>query len=205
MKAGLENIAPVLYEIGAIKFGEPLEFTLSSGLLSSVYLDLRVARFYPQVRNLLLYHYINMADALRPRWNFIADVPTGATFVASIMADRLGVPMITPLQSPKTHGIQAEIIGPEVPGTRVLLVDDILTTGGTLARAATTLRKARFEVGHALVFLDRQQGGMENLSRCGCEIHASFTLAEFLEYYLQKGILERARYKEIMDSLVLNR
>lgn len=83
-------------------------------------------------------------------------------------------------KTPKSHGRMLQVEGPEIPsGSEVVLIDDVATTGGSLIDAIAILKNLNIEVKKAIVIVDREEGGRENLARHDCELVALFTASEF--------------------------
>lgn len=135
-------IASKLMEIGAIKLNHQKPFTWSSGWKSPVYCDNRLSLSYPEVRT-----YIKLCLAQAIRENFgvvdtIAGVATAGIPQGALVAEELELPFIYVRPKPKDHGMENLIEGKIEKGQSVVLVEDLISTGGSSLKAATALREA---------------------------------------------------------------
>ncbi len=166
-----DEIARMLLEAGAVRFGE---FTLASGEKSDVYID--VKRAWPDPARLTL-----MARALAGRVGReprLAGMELGAVPLVVAVALATGRPYVVLRKAAKEHGTRQAFEG-EIPrGERVLLIEDVTTTGGTLVRSVEIIRAAGGEVDRVLAVLDRGQGAAERLAGIGVRLEPLLTMAE---------------------------
>ena len=151
--------------IGAVKFGE---FTLSSGKKSPYYVDLRLAPSYPDVLDRIGDLYVDVVkNEIQPRWKIdrIAGVPTAGLPVATVVSQKMRVPLIYVRKERKGYGLGKSIEGVVDSNDHILLVDDLVTTGHSTIEEAGILRSVG-DVHHVVVLVDREQGGSENLHGC---------------------------------------
>ena len=139
-------IASKLMEIGAIKLNHQKPFTWSSGWKSPIYCDNRLSLSYPEVRT-----YIKQCLAKSIRENFtkvdvIAGVATAGVPQGALVAEDLGLPFVYVRPKPKDHGMENLIEGKIEKGQSVVLIEDLISTGGSSLRAATALREANANV-----------------------------------------------------------
>lgn len=116
----LEELALHLFEIGAIKFGAfklKLHEKYPDAPLSPIYIDLRMLRSHPEVMDEVVEAYRKELVRVDPTVDLIADIPTAATPIVSILMSKTRIPMITP-KKPKTHGISSKIEGEFQTGQR---------------------------------------------------------------------------------------
>ena len=130
-----------------------MPFIWGSGWTSPIYNDNRRILSYPDVRN---YVKIEMAKNILEVYGeatVVAAVSTVAIPISSIVADSLGLPMIFVRATPKDHGLENLIEGSLMPGTRVVVIEDLISTGGSSLKAVEALRAAGCEVvGMAALF-----------------------------------------------------
>lgn len=172
----LRDLARALRDIGAIQVGE---FVLASGQKSHYYVDLRVLVSAPVLLAQVARQYARHVRRLKP--DLVAAVPYAALPIATAVSLHTGVPMIYVRKEPKTHGTARRVEGRFRPGQRAVVIEDVVTTGGSVLRAVEILRAAGLVVEDAIVFLDREQGGRENLRRAGIHLHACMTVGELWE------------------------
>ena len=196
------EIADTLWRVGAIKFGKfrlKLHEKNPDAPLSPVYVDLRVMRSFPRD----LSHAVDLLASLVRNLNFdcVADVPTAATPLTTLLSAKLNVPMISPRLDRKTHGSGSTIEGIFRSGQRVLVIDDLITTADSKLEVVEVLRSHNLSVEDTAVLLDREQGGLEVLRRAGVRLHAAATLAACLDWYLLQHRVSDAQHAEVVAYL----
>ena len=172
------SIVDDLVSLGAVKFGD---FLLASGKRSSVYIDLRRAIGSPRTMRKLAAIYASQIESLQEKPDLVAAVPYGALPIASIVSQAVGMPMIYPRKEIKDHGTKQPIEGIYSPGERAVLVEDLVTSGGSVLEAAEKLRSHGIEVKDAVVYLDRESGAAERLQAHGIRLHAALRLSRLLQ------------------------
>lgn len=140
MSADLADaVARDLLRIGAVSLRTEAPFTWASGRLSPVYTDNRLALAYPDVRSRIAAGLVSLARPLAA--DAVAGTATAGIPHAALVADRLGLPLSYVRAAPKAHGRQNRIEGRVEPGQRVVLVEDLVSTGGSVLSAAEALRE----------------------------------------------------------------
>ena len=159
----VKEFATFLYQNGAIKFGN---FKLSSGKESPYYIDLRLVPSFPHQFRKMIKTLQNLISEKIGFDNFdcIASVPTSGLVIASALAIEIVKPLIYIRQKPKEHGTENVIEGKIAKGTRVLLVDDVATTGLSLINAIKPLKNAGMLVTDAFTIINRFEGAREALA-----------------------------------------
>ena len=191
----VKEFAIFLQESGAIKFGN---FKLSSGKDSAYYIDLRLVPSFPhQFRKMIksVQNLISEKIGL-DSFDYIASVPTSGLVIASALAMETVKPLIYIRQKPKDYGTSSLIEGKIPEGSRVILVDDVGTTGHSLLNAIRSLKDAKIKVDTAFVIVNRLEGARENLE------------AEKVKMYEITDILaiSNVLYNErILDAQILDR
>lgn len=169
------GIANELYECGAIRFGE---FILHSGKRSPVYLDMRVVPSWPDLFRRLAMLCVEMANATAP--DAVAGVATGGVPWATVVAYEARLPLVYVRDTKKAHATEKLVEGHLRKGSRVLLIDDVATTGSSLLEAANALREAGATVGKSLVVVEREQGAKGRLKEQGIELLSVYTMSSLL-------------------------
>ena len=190
----------VLARIGAVKFGI---FKLTSGKTSPYYIDLRLVPSFPDAFRFICDAYATMIENELGLENFerIAGVPTSGIPFAAVVAFRLEKPFLYVRKEIKMHGRERRVEGLLAPGHRIILLDDLITTGKTLASAAEAIRKEGGEVEHAFVLIDRQEGGRKTLAEAGVKLHALMTVREMARMMLEMGAIEEEQYELILSQV----
>ena len=140
------RLARDLLQIGAVRLSPETPFTWASGLRSPVYCDNRLTIGHPDVRRRITSGFAEIIHATGIRPEFIAGTATAGIPHAAWLADRLELPMVYVRGKAKGHGTSSRIEGPVVPGGRVVLVEDLVSTGGSSVSALEALREAGFVV-----------------------------------------------------------
>jgi orotate phosphoribosyltransferase len=143
------NIARRLLDVGAVKLAPQSPFTWASGLRSPIYCDNRVLLSYPAIRS----EVIDGLKELAPRFGEIygiAGVATAGIPHGALLADRLGLPFVYIRSKAKEHGRQNMIEGRVEPGKKYLVVEDLISTGGSALKAIDALVAAGGEVAGAV-------------------------------------------------------
>lgn len=152
-QSSANSVASLLLEIGAIRLSPEKPFTWSSGWKSPVYCDNRLTLSYPEKRSMIRNW---LSEAVRnnfPDVQCIAGVATAGVPQGALVADQLNLPYVYVRPKPKDHGMQNLIEGKVVPGQRVVLIEDLVSTGGSSIKAAEALRDAGVIVeGMAAIF-----------------------------------------------------
>ena len=141
-----EQLAGKLLQINAIKLNVTNYFTWASGIKSPIYCDNRQTLAFPEVRSLICDGFCSMIKELYPNAEYIAGVATGAIAHGMLVADRLQLPYIYVRPKPKEHGLSNQIEGIIDPGKNVVVVADLISTGGSSLQAVNALRQAGFNV-----------------------------------------------------------
>ena len=169
------SVAELLKRIGAVKFGE---FVLSSGKKSNVYVDLRKLPSYPEAFREIVWAMAERAGKID--FDLLCGVAVGGLPLATAVAYEMGKPLIYVRKERKEHGTKKIIEGDFKPGAKVLVVDDVATTGGSILRAVNALRSAGLVVEHALVVVDRLEGAEGALRRAGVMLLSLVTLKDLI-------------------------
>lgn len=141
-----EQVASALLEIGAIKLSYHKPFHWSSGWKSPVYCDNRLALSYPSIRTSIKNYLSSAIQDEFPGAQSIAGVATAGIAQGALVADTLNLPFLYVRPKPKDHGMENLIEGKIEKGQRVVLVEDLISTGGSSLKAAEALRDAGFIV-----------------------------------------------------------
>ena len=178
----LSELADGLLDAGCIQLGR---FTLKSGLESPIYIDLRRLVGYPRLLTKVAQAYLPTLEALT--FDTMAALPYAALPIVSAISLLSGWSMIYPRKEVKSYGTKAQIEGIYKPGDRVVVVDDLVTTGGSKFEGIDRLTGVGLEVQDIVVLIDRSPDKGAAISRQGYQLHAILTLPQLLDYYQQSG------------------
>jgi orotate phosphoribosyltransferase len=195
----IDLFSKILYETGSIKVGK---FLLASGKSSSIYIDMRKllgnTDAFKMTANLLSLRVneINKNEEL----DVIAGVATGGIPWASIVAYLNSMPMAY-VRQPKGHGTDSKIEGADVSGKRVLVVDDVSTTGGSIINSINIVKTQKGIVNSSIVIVDRGEGAIENLKKVGVNLYYLFSLRDILNSLVYQKLIDVNIYNNIIFEL----
>jgi len=165
--------AEALVECGAVQFGT---FTLASGKTSNWYCDKALAITVPALLRQIAKEMAPYAQGHQR----IAGVELGAVPIAAAVSLETGLPYVIVRKAAKEYGTRKDFEGHLAPGDRVLFVEDVVTTAGTLVGSIERLRAAGAVVEQAVAMLDREEGGRENLRAAGVRLASLLTATDVL-------------------------
>lgn len=191
-------LAEKLLKISAIKLQPELPFTWASGWNSPIYTDNRKTLSYPEVRTFikiemcrLIMENFEMPDA-------IAGVATGAIAMGALVADTLGLPYVYVRSTPKDHGLENLIEGNLKPGQKVVVIEDLISTGGSSLKAVDAIRSAGCDVvGMAAIFTYGFPLAVKRFKDAGVELHTLSNYNSMLEAALETEYIRQ----EDLDTL----
>lgn len=195
-----ERMANILFKIDAVKFGV---FKLTSGKASPYYIDLRVIPSFPDAyREICEFYAENITEQIGIK-NFdrIAAIPIAGIPFASQIAYILKKPFLYVRSGVHLHGRERRVEGVLVSGDKVLLIDDLLTTGLTLKNAADAVRAEGGVVTEAVVFLDREEGGRELLEKSGIKVFSLLKISEIAKTLYDIGAIDHESLKTILKQV----
>ncbi|MEA3344726.1 MAG: orotidine-5'-phosphate decarboxylase [Chloroflexota bacterium] len=177
-----------LHNLGCVQLGH---FTLASGQHSSIYIDLRLLVSDPPVLRMVARAYAKVLRDLQ--FDRLAGIPYAALPIGTAVVLETGHPLVYPRKEVKEHGTGRAIEGKFEPDERVVLLDDVITTGGSKLRAIEKLEAAGLRVQDVVVLLDREQGGKDELAERGYRLHSVLTMRELLDTLQQEGRITQAQ------------
>lgn len=136
------KVAEFLLQIKAIKLQPSQPFTWASGWKSPIYCDNRKTLSYPKVRTYIRQQFVELIHARFPKPDVIAGVATGAIAQGALVAEEMGLPFVYVRPEPKKHGLGNLIEGDISAGQSVVVIEDLISTGGSSLRAVEALRDA---------------------------------------------------------------
>ena len=140
------QLAAKLLDIKAVKLQPPDPFTWASGWKSPIYTDNRKTLAYAQLRSFVKLELCHAIQENFPEAEVVAGVATGAIAQGVLVADQLGMPFCYVRPKPKDHGMGNQIEGEVKAGAKVIVVEDLISTGGSSLKAVAALREAGCEV-----------------------------------------------------------
>lgn len=170
------TLADRLVQCGAVRFGE---FPLTSGAQSPYYVDVKAASTDPTTLRAIADETARFAEEAGP-FDAVAGMELGAVPLATAVSLQTGLPLLLVRKGERAHGTGRRIEGADPEGLRVLVVEDVTSTGGSTREAVDALRAAGATVAHACVVVDRQSGAAAALAEAGVALRPLVTVDELL-------------------------
>jgi orotate phosphoribosyltransferase len=196
----VKEFAIFLFKNNIIKFGS---FTLTSGKKSSYYIDLRLIPSFPHqfrkmIKNLqkLIIEKIGLDN-----FDSIVSIPTGGLIIGSALAIETVKPLIYVRNKPKDYGTTKSIEGQALSGMKVVMVDDIATTGISLLNGIKQLKLAKISISDAFVIINRLEGADKSLSSEGVGLHQLTDILQITEILRQEKLVSEDILKKIKNQI----
>ena len=185
----VKEFATFLYKNDIIKFGD---FTLTSGKDSSYYIDLRLVPSFPHEFRKMIKNLQNLIIEKIGLDNFdsLASVPTGGLVITSALAIETVKPLIYVRNKPKEHGTTKSIEGKMSAGMKVVMVDDVMTTGTSVLNGVKQLKESGLSVSDVFVIIDRLERDSKEFSDIGVRIHQLTDILEITNILFQEKLID---------------
>ena len=199
----VKEFATFLYKNDIIKFGN---FTLASGKDSSYYIDLRLVPSFPHQFRKMIKNLKNLIIEKTGLDNFdsLASVPTGGLVITSALAIEIVKPLIYVRNKPKEHGTTKSIEGKIESGMKVVMVDDVMTTGTSVLNGIKQLKDASLSVSDVYVVINRLEGAEKALSDVGVQIHQLADILEITDILFQEKLISEEIFNKIKNQVSCN-
>ncbi|BET01434.1 uridine 5'-monophosphate synthase [Nesidiocoris tenuis] len=197
----IKGIVLQLFDIGALKFGN---FKMKVGINSPVYFDLRIMVSYPPLMEKLADLVWRYAQSIGIEATVLCGVPYTALPVATLVSVKSGLPMLIRRKEPKAYGTMKLIEGKFSQGEECLIIEDVVTSGGSILETAKDLVNDGLVVQHAIIMVDREQGGKRNLTDRGIRMHSLLSLSKALSILLENGKLDQKKVGEVREYIAAN-
>jgi orotate phosphoribosyltransferase len=192
----LHDLAEGLVKVGALQFGT---FTLADGRESSYYVNLKGLPSYPGVYNLVVGAMRDLVSKKTPKANALCGVPITGLTIAAPIAISLRMPLVyvRAARRPEERIVEGEVR----PGWKVVVVDDLATSGTTILASAKAIGQEGGEARHAVVLIDRLEGAREKLSKQGISLHAVTDIMELADTLSSMELITEGNLKAITKSV----
>ena len=190
MDNSAKKTAEYLLQIKAIKLQPSNPFTWASGWKSPIYCDNRKTLSFPEVRSYIRDSFAKLIIELYPNADLIAGVATGAIAHGALAADKLNMPFIYVRSGAKEHGLGNQIEGHFTPDQKVVVIEDLISTGGSSLSAVRALREAGCEVlGMVAIFTYEFNKATDGFAAEKCSLHTLSNYTALLETAVKSGYI----------------
>jgi len=191
-------IAQSLLRVKAIKLQPSNPFTWASGWKSPIYCDNRITLSYPDVRTIIRDEFVKVVKKAFPEAEIIAGVATGAIAQGVLVADVMEKPFIYIRSSAKGHGMENLIEGEVTPGQKVVVLEDLISTGGSSLKAVEALREAGCEVlGMAAIFTYGFQTAIDNFEKANVKLITLSNYNALAELALETNYITETQFEAL--------
>jgi len=173
LKVSLQDLIKQLKQHNLVKTGD---FVLKSGIRSNLYFDFKGLINHPKLVNALceeLSQLITNQSAV-----CVAGVPLGGIPYATMVSHITNLPQVLIREEPKTYGLQQQIEG-YVSGTKIILVEDVITTGQSVINTINILKANHIDIAQIICILDRAQGGVDKIIELGYDVSCLYKASDF--------------------------
>jgi orotate phosphoribosyltransferase len=194
----IREFASFLLKSNSLRFGV---FTLASGKQSSYYIDLRVLPSFPSHFKLAIGAIRDTVVAQVGEFDTIASVPTSGLVFGSALAYEMSKPFIYARKESKGYGTGKAVEGYLKPGSRVLVVDDVATTGTSVSKAVETIRANGGIVENAVALVDRHEGGQDRLRDMGVKLHTVAGIDQIVNELHKAALIDENTLGSVMKQM----
>lgn len=198
MENSAKKTAEYLLQIKAIKLQPSNPFTWASGWNSPIYCDNRKTLSFPEVRSYIRDSLTALVRKLYPRADIIAGVATGAIAHGALVADKLGLPFIYVRSGAKEHGLGNQIEGYFIPGQKVVVIEDLISTGGSSLSAVRALSEAGCDVlGMLAIFSYEFKKASDAFAAENCALHTLSNYSVLVDTAVKTGYIGQAEVETL--------
>ena len=192
----VKEFAIFLHQNDIIKFGD---FTLASGKKSSYYIDLRLVASFPHIFRKMTKNLQKLVSEKTGLDNFdsLVSVPTGGLVIGSALAIETVKPLIYVRDKPKDYGTTKSIEGKIFSGMKVVLIDDVITTGNSVINGIKQLKDAGLSISDVYVIINRLEGASNALKLEEVNLYQLTDVLEITTILFQEKLVS----KEILDKI----
>ncbi len=196
----VKEFAIFLHQNKIINFGD---FTLASGKKSSYYVDLRLVPSFPhEFRTMIKYLQNDITKKIGlDNFDSIVSVPTGGLVIASALAIETVKPLIYVRSKPKDYGTSKSVEGKIQEGMKVLMIDDVATTGGSVVNAIKFLKEAKINVTDAYVIVNRMEGAYEALKEQGVNLHSISNVIQITQALYDQNLVDDKVLQKVKNQI----
>ncbi len=185
----VKEFSTFLFENKIIRFGD---FTLASGKKSSYYVDLRLVPSYPHQFRMMIKYLQNqiIKDIGLEKFDSFVSVPTGGLVIASALAIETVKPLIYVRNKPKEYGTSKSVEGKIWEEMKVVMIDDVATTGGSVVNGIKSLKESKVKVEDAYVIVNRMEGADQALNDQGVTMHSILNIIQITQSLQEQNLID---------------
>lgn len=192
------KVAEFLLQIKAVKLQPAEPFTWASGWKSPIYCDNRKTLSHPRIRTFIRQRFVEAINAAYSKPDVIAGVATGAIAQGVLVAEEMGLPFVYVRPEPKKHGLGNLIEGEISKGQSVVVVEDLISTGGSSLKAVDALREAGCEVkGMAAIFTYGFPTAEENFRKANVQLTTLCDYSSLIQQALKDNIVAESELGQL--------
>ena len=195
----MREIAKILLKLKAVTLSPEDPYTWASGIKSPIYCDNRLTLSYPEDRSTVEKGLVDLIKDQYPEVQYIMGTATAGIPHAAIIADKMGLPMGFVRSSNKDHGKPNKLEGARIEGAKVVVIEDLFSTGGSSIEAAKALEEVGYEVlGIVSIFTYNMKNAEENFKAAGFKHHSLTNFDELIEVahemdYIKESEIEKLK------------
>jgi orotate phosphoribosyltransferase len=194
------EVTKKLLEINTIKIQPGSPFTWASGWKSPIYCDNRKILSYPETRTFVRDQFVELVQKKYPDAEVIAGVATGAIAHGVLVAEKLGLPFIYVRSKPKGHGLENLIEGDLKPGQKVVVIEDLVSTGVSSLKAAEAINNFGGNVvGMLAIFTYSFEHAKENFNQAKVELTTLSNYQILIDLALEQGEINKSQVETLMN------
>jgi|TARA_B110000014_G_scaffold154390_1_gene108173 orotate phosphoribosyltransferase len=196
----VKEFATFLYEKRIIRFGD---FTLASGKKSPYYIDLRLLPSFPHEYRKMIKGLQNLIaeDIGFESFHSLVSVPTGGLVVAASLATEIVKPLIYVRKQAKEHGTGKAVEGVTCQDMKLLMIEDVVTSGGSVINAIKSIKEEKMVVTDACAVVDRMEGATEALLAEGIKLHSLLTINDITQSLFEQKLITEDVLKQVRDRI----
>ena len=196
----VKEFATFLFEKKIIRFGD---FTLASGNKSPYYIDLRLVPSYPHEYRKMIKGLQNLIaeDIGFENFHSLVSVPTGGLMVAASLATEIVKPLIYVRKQAKEHGTGKAVEGVTCQDMKLLMIEDVVTSGGSVINAIKSIKEEKMVVTDAYAIVDRMEGATQALQAEGVKLHSLLTINDIAQILFEQKLITEDLLKQVQDRI----
>ena len=193
-------LAKHLLRVKAVRLSPNEPFTWASGLKSPIYCDNRITLSHTDVRTFIRDEFVKCVTEFYGKPDVIAGVATGGIAQGALVAQELGLPFVYVRSEKKNHGMNNQIEGEIKAGQKVVVIEDLVSTGKSSLAAVDALREAGVEVvGMLAIFTYQMQIAADNFASKQCELHTLTNYSTLIDEAIKENYISKNDLNSLME------